>query len=40
MIGRYGRWEYSSLDDALWQGIETATGLLDAERVGRDPVMT
>jgi protoporphyrinogen oxidase len=28
LIGRYGRWEYSSMDDALWQGLEAATALV------------
>ncbi|MBM4036113.1 MAG: FAD-dependent oxidoreductase [Planctomycetes bacterium] len=29
-IGRYGRWEYSSMEDALLQGRETADCLLDS----------
>lgn len=28
MIGRYGRWEYSSIDDALWQGMRAAGDLV------------
>jgi protoporphyrinogen oxidase len=28
MIGRYGRWEYASIEDALEQGIDAATRLL------------
>jgi protoporphyrinogen oxidase len=24
MAGRYGRWEYAAMEDALWQGIEAA----------------
>jgi protoporphyrinogen oxidase len=28
MVGRYGRWEYSSIEDALVQGIEAAHELL------------
>jgi len=26
-IGRYGRWEYSSMEDALWQGLQLAERL-------------
>ncbi|MFQ5669638.1 MAG: protoporphyrinogen/coproporphyrinogen oxidase [Acidobacteriota bacterium] len=26
-IGRYGRWEYGSMEDAIWQGMETASRL-------------
>lgn len=35
-VGRYGRWEYSSLDDALWQGLEAATRLLREAAPRRD----
>jgi protoporphyrinogen oxidase len=31
MAGRYGRWEYAAMEDALWQGIDAAKQLL-AER--------
>lgn len=27
MVGRYGRWEYASIEDALLQGVETAEAL-------------
>lgn len=27
-VGRYGRWEYASMEDALWQGIEAAEHVL------------
>jgi len=30
-IGRYGRWEYSSMEDALLQGRETASRLLEGQ---------
>jgi hypothetical protein len=26
-IGRYGRWEYGSMEDAIHQGMETAAAL-------------
>jgi protoporphyrinogen oxidase len=32
MVGRYGRWEYAAMEDALWQGIEAAERTL----AGRD----
>ena len=28
MVGRYGRWEYASMEDALWQGIEAGRRIL------------
>ena len=27
MVGRYGRWEYASIEDALGQGVEAAESL-------------
>jgi len=30
MVGRYGRWEYAAIEDALRQGVETADRLLAA----------
>jgi protoporphyrinogen oxidase len=36
MIGRYGRWEYSSLDDALGQGVDAAALVLGAEIAEHD----
>jgi protoporphyrinogen oxidase len=38
MIGRYGRWEYSSLDDALGQGVDAAALALGAEPADRASV--
>jgi protoporphyrinogen oxidase len=28
MVGRYGRWEYASMEDAMWQGLTAIDGIV------------
>ena len=32
MVGRYGRWEYASMEDAIWQGLEASNRMAGARR--------